>query len=198
MMTGNGSTTRRSSSEIEAPQQFYAPGLLKGKVAFITGGATGIGLGIARPYVRLGANVVIASRNQANLCQTERLLTGEKGGEAVAFRTDVRDYDEVRNSIGECVKHFGALDILVDNAAGNFACPTAKLTPNGWRTVVDIDLNGTFYCCHAAYEALKQSAGGGCIITIGATRGFTGWSNQAHAAAAKAGITSLMRTLAVE
>lgn len=195
-MPSDNPTFPTGAEDIGTPQH-YAADLLKGKVAFITGGATGIGFGIARHYVRLGAKVAIASRKQANLDQAVKLLA-EEGGVAVALRTDVRNYDEVRNSIGECVKHFGALDILVNNAAGNFACPTAKLTPNGWRTVVDIDLNGTFYCCHAAYEALKQSAGGGCIISIGATQGFAGWPNQAHAAAAKAGITSLMRTLAVE
>lgn len=185
------------AKDIEAPQH-YAADLLKGKVAFITGGATGIGFGIARHYVRLGAKVALASRKQANLDQAVKRLAQQRAGVAVALRTDVRNYDEVRDAIGKCVKRFGALDILVNNAAGNFPCPTAKLSPNGWRTVVDIDLNGTFYCCHAGYEALRKSAGGGCIISIGATQGFTGWPNAAHAAAAKAGITSLTRTLAVE
>jgi len=197
IMQSDDLSPRAGGKEIETQQQ-YAAGLLKGRVAFITGGATGIGFGIARHYVRLGANVAIASRNQANLDQAVERLAEEGAGEAIALRTDVRTYDEVRDSIGKCVKRFGALDILVNNAAGNFLCPTAKLSPNGWRTVLDIDLNGTFYCCHAGYEALKASVGGGCIISIASTQSFTGWPNTAHAAAAKAGIISLSRTLAVE
>jgi NAD(P)-dependent dehydrogenase (short-subunit alcohol dehydrogenase family) len=95
-------------------------------------------------------------------------------------------------------QRFGALDILVNNAAGNFVSPTAELSPRGWKTVIDIDLNGTFHCCHAAYPYLKTSKPGASIISIVTMLGVTGWPRAAHAGAAKAGILSLSRALAVE
>ncbi len=175
----------------------FAPDTLQGRVAFITGGATGIGFDIAKQYCRLGAAVVIASRNKERLDSAVTELT-QLGANAMALQMDVRNYEEVRHAIEQTLERFGALDILVNNAAGNFFCPTANLTPNGWRTVVDIDLNGTFYCCRAAYEPLKKSKFGGCIISIITMLGVTGWPGTAHAAAAKAGILSLSRSLAVE
>ena len=95
------------------------------------------------------------------------------------------------------LQRFGGLDVLVSNAAGNFVCPTAELSPRGWKTVIDIDLNGTFHCCHAAYPYLKMSSQPS-IISIITMLGVTGWPAAAHAAAAKAGILALSRTLAVE
>lgn len=175
----------------------FAADTLKDRVAFITGGAGGIGLEIAETYGRLGATVVLASRNQERLDTAVSSLSAQ-GIKVAAFRTDVRNYDEVKSAIDQTVERFGALDILVNNAAGNFYCPTAQLSPNGWRTVVDIDLNGTFYCCHAAYEHLKRSSFGGSIISIITTLGVSGWPGAAHAAAAKGGILALSRTLAVE
>src|SRR5258706_6642968 len=121
-----------------------------------------------------------------------------EGGNAAFGKTDVRNYDEVKAAVQATVDRFGGLDGLVNNAAGNFVCPTAELSPNGWRTVIDIDLNGTFYCCHAAYPFLKSSAHGGSIISIITMLGVTGWPQAAHAAAAKSGILGLSRTLAVE
>ncbi|CAP41547.1 oxidoreductase, short-chain dehydrogenase/reductase [Bordetella petrii] len=175
----------------------FAPDILQGRVAMITGGAGGIGLDIAKTYGRLGARVVLASRNQDRLDHAAAQLS-EEGIDVLAVRADVRNYDEVKAAVESAVTHFGALDILVNNAAGNFYCPTAELSPNGWRTVIDIDLNGTFYGCHAAYKHLKQSPFGGCIISIVTMLGLSGWPGAAHAGAAKAGILSLSRTLAVE
>lgn len=175
----------------------FAPDTLKNRVAFITGGAGDIGFEIAQAYGRMGAKVVIASRNEERLKAAQGELESE-GIEATAFATDVRDFDQVKRAINDTVSKYGSLDILVNNAAGNFHCPTAGLTPNGWKTVIDIDLNGTFYGCLAAYEHLKQSPHGGNIISIITMLGVTGWPGAAHAAAAKAGILSLSRTLAVE
>lgn len=169
--------------------------LLRGKVALITGGATGIGLGITRRFVRQGANVAIVSRDQANLDRAVLALNEDEGRRcAIGLRADVRNYEDVRTAIEVCVSEFGALDILVNNAAGNFVCPAEKLSPNGWRTVVDIDLNGTFHCCHASYNALKAS--GGCIISL--VSALPSMPGMAPAAAAKAGIVALSHTLAVE
>jgi NAD(P)-dependent dehydrogenase (short-subunit alcohol dehydrogenase family) len=175
----------------------YSPDTLKGRVAFVTGGASGIGFEIATLYSRLGAAVVLASRNQERLAAAVAQLS-QQGAKAAAFPADVRNYEEVRKAIAQTVERFGSLDILVNNAAGNFHCPTATLSPKGWRTVIDIDLNGSFHCCRAAYEELKKSKYHGCIISIITMLGVTGWPGAAHAAAAKAGILSLSRTLAVE
>jgi NAD(P)-dependent dehydrogenase (short-subunit alcohol dehydrogenase family) len=170
---------------------------LKGRTALITGGGTGIGLEIATAYARVGASVMLVGRNEERVQTAANAITQE-GGRAAARKADVRNYDEVKDAVQATVERFGALDILVNNAAGNFVCPTAELSPGGWRTVIDIDLNGTFYGCHAAYPHLKASAHGGSIISIITMLGVTGWPNAAHAAAAKGGILSLSRTLAVE
>ncbi|HMN82299.1 MAG TPA: SDR family oxidoreductase [Burkholderiaceae bacterium] len=175
----------------------FSPDTLAGRVAFITGGATGIGLEIAGAYARLGASVMLASRNAQRLAAACESLAGLPG--RVAWATaDVRNYDQVKSAIAATVDRFGSLDILMNNAAGNFFCPTAGLSPNGWKTVIDIDLNGTFHCCHAAYPHLKASRFGGNIVSIITMLGVTGWAGAAHAAAAKAGILALSRTLAVE
>lgn len=175
----------------------YSSDTLKGRVALITGGGTGIGLEIATAYAKLGASVMIVGRNEERVQAAANTLT-DQGFIAAARKTDVRNYDEVKATVEATVEHFGALDILVNNAAGNFVCPTAELSPNGWRTVIDIDLNGTFYGCQAAYPHLKASKFGGSIISIVTMLGVTGWPQAAHAAAAKGGIISLSRTLAVE
>ncbi|MDP3172413.1 MAG: SDR family oxidoreductase [Polaromonas sp.] len=175
----------------------FANGILKDRVAFITGGAGDIGLDIAQAYGLLGAKIVLASRNEDRLAAALALLEA-RGIEAARHVIDVREPDQVAKAIDETVDRFGSLDILVNNAAGNFYCPTAQLSPNGWKTVIDIDLNGTFYGCLAAYKHLKQSPHGGCIISIITMLGVMGWPGAAHAAAAKAGILSLTRTLAVE
>lgn len=170
---------------------------LDNRVALITGGATGIGFGIAGHYAAHGARVVLASRNRDQLDQAVKQLR-RAGGEAMAVTLDVRDYGAVEQGIAAVLERYGALDILVNNAAGNFVCPTAEMSANAWKSVIDIDLNGTFHCCKAAYPALCQSRFGGRIINITMTRTLKGWPGCAHAAAAKAGILSLTRTLAVE
>lgn len=177
--------------------RIFAPGILADRVALITGGATGLGYAIAHEFAMLGAKVVIISRKQENL---DKAVAGIKadGGTAIAVQTDVRQYDQVVAAVEAATSTFGSLDILVNSAAGNFYCPTEDMTPNGWRTVVDIDLNGNFLCCKAAFEPLKQSRFQGRIMMIATSNSLTGWPGQSHAAAAKAGIISLSRSLAVE
>jgi NAD(P)-dependent dehydrogenase (short-subunit alcohol dehydrogenase family) len=170
---------------------------LTGRAALITGGGTGIGLEIAILYARLGASVMVVGRNEERVQAAAAAIEGD-GGRAAGMKCDVRNYEDVKAAVAATVDRFGALDILVNNAAGNFVCPTSELSPNGWRTVIDIDLNGTFHGCHAAYEHLKTSKFGGSIISIITMLGVTGWPGAAHAAAAKGGILSLSRTLAVE
>ena len=175
----------------------YSPDLLKGRVALVTGGGSGIGLSIAEQYLSLGAKVAIVSRSAERLASAVSSLQARGAKEIASFPADVRNYDQLSAAIEAVVGRFGSLDILVNNAAGNFLCPTAEMSPNAWRTVIDIDLNGTFHGSRAAYAHLRNSKGG-CIINIITMQALSGWPGAAHAAAAKAGILSLTRTLAVE
>lgn len=172
--------------------------LLDGRVALVTGGATGIGQAISRRLAQLGAKVTIASRNPTALQDACESFRRDDDLDIAWKRLDVREDGQVKMVIDEVAAAHGGLDILINNAAGNFICPTAELSPNGWRAVIDIDLNGTFYCCRHAYPYLQASQSGGRIISISTTRANTGWPGAAHAGAAKAGIQSLMRALAVE
>lgn len=175
----------------------FANDTLKGRTALITGGGSGLGLGIATAYASLGATVMLVSRNEERVQNAAKHIN-ELGGSAAAMQCDVRNYDQVKAAVEATAERFGHLDILVNNAAGAFICPTEELSPNGWKTVIDIDLNGTFYCCHAAYPYLRTSSFTGSVISIITMLGVTGWPQAAHAGAAKAGVLSLSRTLAVE
>jgi NAD(P)-dependent dehydrogenase (short-subunit alcohol dehydrogenase family) len=175
----------------------FSDDALAGRVAIITGGATGIGFGIAKAFVKVGAKVVLASRKVEQLNQAVDTLR-QLGGQAMAVQTDVRDYDNVEAMAKAAVEAFGAVDIMVANAAGNFVVPTAEMSPNAWKTVIDIDLNGTFFCARAAYPSLRSSRYGGRLIAISTMRALEGWPGCAHAGAAKAGVMSLIRTLASE
>ena len=170
---------------------------LAGRVALITGGGTGIGFGIAMAFAAAGAKVVLASRKVDALnAAVEKIRAA--GGEAMAVQTDVREYEQVKAAVAATMASYGQLDIMIANAAGNFFVPTAEMSINAWKVVIDIDLNGTFHCAHAAYQALRDSRFGGRLIAISTTRALEGWPGCAHAGAAKAGVMSLIRTLASE
>ncbi len=170
--------------------------ILDGRVAFVTGGATGIGKEIARTLGEHGAKICIASRNQENLEAACRELEAE-GIECSWATCDIREPAEVEAAVSACLSRFGKLDILINNAAGNFPAPISGLSYNGFRAVVDIDLKGTFNVTKAVFEAaLKEH--GGHIVNITAPFERMGPALQAHAAAAKAGVDSLTRTSAVE
>ncbi len=170
--------------------------LLDGRVALVTGGGTGLGFGIATEMASCGAAVVIASRNPDHLHPAVERLR-QAGARAQAIDVNVRDRESVQRMMDQTCDQFGGIDILVNNAAGNFYAPSATLSPNGWRAVVETDLSGTFYGCQAAYPFLR-SRGGGRIISISMTLHYRGWPLMAHATAAKAGVDALTRTLAVE
>ena len=178
-------------------ETLFQPDLLAGRTALVTGGATGIGQAISRRLGQLGAKVVIASRNPESLAAAAAGFAADDGLDIAWKRLDVREDAMVKAVIDEVAEAHGGLDILVNNAR-QFLCPTADLSANGWRAVIDIDLNGTFYCCRHAYPHLKAAPTGGRIISISTTRANSGWPGAAHAGAAKAGIQSLMRALAVE
>ena len=173
----------------------FSSDLLRGKTAFITGGGTGICRGIALAFAEHGCNVAISSRKAEHLEPTADEIRG-RGVRAVAVAADVRDPAAVEQAVGACVRELGRLDILVNGAAGNFICAAENLSPNGFGTVVDIDLKGTFNVSRAALPHLK--ARGGSVINISATLPYLGTMGQAHAASAKAGVDSLTRVLACE
>lgn len=175
----------------------FRDGLLAGRTAIVTGGSSGIGLGIAEVFGMLGANLAIVGRNAEKLDAAREFLA-LTGAQVLTVSSDVRDYAATQQVVEQTMERFGAIDILVNNAAGNFHCPFDKLSPNGWRAVVDIDLNGTFNFCHTAFPALKQSRFGGRVINISLAQAVSGWPGSAHAASAKAGVTALTRSLAVE
>src|SRR6185369_16266260 len=173
----------------------YEPGLLKDQVAVITGGGTGIGLAIATRLGSLGARIAIGSRNSRHLEQGANALR-ESGIDALAVQVDVRIPDQVDEMVQRTVKHFGALDLLVNNAAGNFVCRAEDLSPNGWNAVIGIVLNGSFYCSRAVGRHMIARGGGGSIVSILANYVWTGSAGTVHSAAAKAGVMSMTQTLA--
>jgi NAD(P)-dependent dehydrogenase (short-subunit alcohol dehydrogenase family) len=177
-----------------------APGTLQGRTAVVTGGGTGMGLAIAKEYARLGANVVIASRKIEVLEAAEKEIreSAMKGAEVAHFVLDVRQPEGVEEVAAKVTERFGPATILVNNAAGNFVVPAAQLSPNGWRTVIDIVLNGTFYCTKAFGQRMMDTDKPGSIINLIATYAWTGGPGTVHSASAKAGVLAMTPTLAVE
>ena len=174
----------------------FTADVLAGRVALVTGGATGIGKEICRILGSHGARVTMASRKQENLEAATDELRGE--GLDVSFGVcDVRDADAVRAVVEDTVSSRGGLDIVVNNAAGNFPAPMSKISPNGFKAVVDIDLLGTYNVTRAAFDAWLRDHGG-AIVNISAPFDQRGVVYQAHVAAAKSGVDSLTRTCAVE
>jgi peroxisomal 2,4-dienoyl-CoA reductase len=174
----------------------FREGILLGKSALVTGGGTGIGAAISLALARAGADVALLSRDAAHL-EPARAEIEALGRRSAAFPCDVRDADAVGAAVARAAAALGGLDILVNSAAGNFLCPAAALSPNGFRSVVEIDLVGTFTCSRAAHPYLVER-GGGAIINITATLDYQGLPLQAHAGSAKAGIDALTRHLANE
>lgn len=170
--------------------------LLTGKVALITGGATGLGLQTARVLGGHGARVAICSRKEANLQAAVEALRQE-GIEAVYGVCDVRRHEEVTAVVEQVLRTFGRLDVVVNNAAGNFPVPISALSPNGFKAVVDIDLLGTFNVSKTAYELWLRDHGGS-VVNISAAIQYRGMAMQAHVVSAKAGIDALTRTCAIE
>jgi NAD(P)-dependent dehydrogenase (short-subunit alcohol dehydrogenase family) len=175
----------------------FTTSLLKGKVAIVTGGGTGLGLAIARRMGELGADVAIGNRNATHLEQGTADLR-HAGLDPLAVQVDVRKPEQVDEMVARVVRHFGRIDILINNAAGNFICRAEDLSPNGWNSVVGIVLNGSFYCSRAVGRSMIARGGGGSIVSILANYVWTGSAGTVHSAAAKAGVMSMTRTLAVE
>ncbi len=177
-------------------QRAFAPDLLAGQVALITGGGTGIGRGISLALARHGADIVLVSRKLANMEPTAETIRG-LGRSVLALEADVRDREAIDRAVGRALEQLGRIDHLINNAAGNFLAPASELSENGWRAVVDIVLNGTFNVSQAIYPVLRDG-GGGSIVNITTRYVATGAPFMAHSGAAKAGVLNLTRSLAVE
>ena len=170
--------------------------LFDGQVALITGGGSGIGRGIADVLASLGAHVVLASRKQERVDQAAVEIRAA-GGRASGMAVDVREQERVQRMIADVQREHGRIDLLVNNAAGNFYAPSESLSANAWKSVIEIDLYGTFFCSQAVLPVMRAQ-GGGAIVNISMTLHYRGWPLMAHATAAKAGIDALTKTLALE
>jgi NAD(P)-dependent dehydrogenase (short-subunit alcohol dehydrogenase family) len=169
----------------------------KDRVAVITGGGTGIGLAVATRLGQLGARITIGSRSSENLERGSAALRLE-GIDPLTVQIDVRNPEQVDEMVQRVERHFGRIDILINNAAGNFICRAEDLSPNGWNAVIGIVLNGSFYCSRAVGRHMIARGAGGSIVSILANYVWTGSAGTIHSAAAKAGVMSMTQTLAVE
>ncbi|MES2354999.1 MAG: SDR family oxidoreductase [Pseudomonadota bacterium] len=175
--------------------QYFAENLFKGKTVFVTGGGSGINLGIAKNFAALGANIGICGRTLEKLENAAAELRA-LGANVCPVVADVRDITALEAAFAKSKQELGPMDVLVSGAAGNFLAPAEKLSANGFKTVVDIDLNGSFNASHAAFEQLKET--NGTIIYISAGMAYMPHAFQVHAGAAKAGIDMMMKNLAIE
>lgn len=169
--------------------------VLAGKTAIITGGGSGINLAIARRYAENGAKVALIGRTKEKLDGAAAEIR-KAGGVASGHPADVRDYDALAGAIKAAREEHGEIDLVVCGAAGNFPAPVLGMSANGFKSVVDIDLLGTFNTCRAAFEHLRRP--GASIINISAMQAFTPMAMQAHVCAAKAGVDMLTKCLAIE
>lgn len=178
-----------------ARSSLFSSDLLRGRVALVTGGGTGINRGISLALAAHGCDVAITSRRAEHLTATATEIA-ERGVRSLALAADVRDSAAIEKVVADTASRLGRLDILVNGAAGNFFCLAEQLSPNGFGTVIDIDLKGTFIVSRAALPHLKLR--GGSILNISATLQYLGTIGQVHAASAKAGVDTITRVLAVE
>jgi NAD(P)-dependent dehydrogenase (short-subunit alcohol dehydrogenase family) len=172
-------------------------GTYDGETVFVTGGGTGLGKAIAQEYARLGAAVVIASRKPDHLAAGQEAIEG-LGGQVLVVGCDIRDPDSVAAAFDAAEARFALPSVLINNAAANFPVPAEDMSPNAWRTVIDITLNGTFFCSREFGRRHLAVGTFGSIVNVGASYAWTGGPGFAHSAAAKAGVKNMTESLAVE
>jgi len=173
----------------------FRDGLFAGKVAFVAGGTSGINLGIALRLAELGAKVAVVGRNAEKAAGAAAEIRAI-GGAALGLAADVREYDAIERSLRETVTAFGDIDIVISGAAGNFPAPAVSISAKGFKTVVDIDLIGTYNVFRAAFDVARKP--GASFIAISAPQALHPMTFQAHVCAAKAGINMLVQCLAME
>jgi len=179
----------------------FAPSLMKGKVLFVTGGGSGIGLGICLAFAQLGAKVAICGRTESKLAEAAEAIRRAGAEDVLYAKADVRNPDECQAAVDMAGNKWGKVDVFVNNAAGNFMSLAEDVSPNAFKTVLDIDLRGTFHMSKVALPWLRAAAkdgSGATMLSISSTLYYTASPFQGHAAAAKAGIDSLTKTLAAE
>lgn len=176
-------------------QGFFPADLYRDKTVFITGGGSGINLGIAKGFAAHGANIAICGRTQAKLDGAAKALEA-LGAKVSARAADVRKPEELNAALNACRDWLGSIDVLVCGAAGNFLVPAERLSPNGFKTVIDIDLLGSFNASRLAFDQLAETKGS--IIFISAGMAHMPYAYQLHVGAAKAGIDRMMQNLALE
>lgn len=170
---------------------------MKGKVIIVTGGSSGMGKYMAKRFVEEGANVVITGRRLEALEEAKKEIESPNGN-VLPIQMDVRDPELVAEMVKRTDAEFGKIDALINNAAGNFICPAEKLSINGWNSVINIVLNGTFYCSREVGNYWINKGQKGSIINMVATYAWNAGAGVIHSACAKAGVLAMTRTLAVE
>lgn len=170
---------------------------MKDKVVIVTGGSSGMGKAMAKKFAQQGARVAITGRNAERLEATKAEIE-QADGQVLTVPMDVRDPEKVQHTVEETKRAFGKIDFLVNNAAGNFLCPAEDLSINGWHAVIDIVLNGTWYCSQAVGKDWIATGHKGSILNIVATYAWSAGAGVIHSACAKSGVLTMTRTLAVE
>ncbi|WP_394219788.1 2,4-dienoyl-CoA reductase [Halobacillus trueperi] len=171
---------------------------MENQVVIVTGGSSGMGLHMAQRFVEEGAKVAITGRNVERLEEAKKQIAGGKEDRVLTIQMDVREVEETQRMVAEIVEAFGRIDHLVNNAAGNFIAPAEELSPNGWNSVINIVLNGTFYCSQAVGKYWIENEIKGSILNIVATYAWNAGAGVIHSASAKSGVLTMTRTLAVE
>ncbi|MDX1386268.1 MAG: SDR family oxidoreductase [bacterium] len=174
----------------------FKDNILQDQITLITGGGTGLGKAMALCFAGLGSHLVLASRKLENLEAVAREIKA-LGREALCVPTDVRDPAQVQSMVDRAVERFGRIDTLINNAAGNFLARAEELSPNGWKAVVEIVLNGSYFCANAVGKQMIRQKRGHILNTV-ATYWDKGNPYTVHSAAAKAGVVAMAKTLAVE
>ena len=173
------------------------PGTYDGVAVIVTGGGTGLGKAIASEFARLGASIVITSRKDEHL-DAGRDAMQALGAPVLTVTCDIREPEHIAAMLDRATDEFGLPSVLVNNAAANFPVPAEDMSPNAWRTVVDITLNGTFFVAREFARRHLAAGSPASIINVGASYAWTGGPGFAHSAAAKAGVKNMVETLAVE
>lgn len=171
---------------------------MKNQVVIVTGGSSGMGLYMAKRFVKEGAKVAITGRNVERLEEAKKQIAEGREDDVLTIQMDVRNVEDAQRMVKETVGAFGRVDHLVNNAAGNFIAPAEELSANGWNSVIDIVLNGTFYCSQAAGKYWIENEIKGSILNIVATYAWNAGAGVIHSASAKSGVLTMTRTLAVE